>query len=73
MKRRLIILLSCFLVWTMAATSVVAQTELNREAALKTLEQEKACIVQDLRDTASKLFDRAFDYDQLADLFERLL
>jgi tetratricopeptide (TPR) repeat protein len=42
MKRRLTILLSCFLVWTMAATSVVAQTELNREAALKTLENSDA-------------------------------
>jgi tetratricopeptide (TPR) repeat protein len=42
MTRRLIILLSCFLVWTMTAASVAAQTELNREAALKTLENSDA-------------------------------
>ena len=42
MKRRLTILLSCFLVWTITPAVAIAQTELNREAALKTLENSDA-------------------------------
>lgn len=42
MNRRLTVLLSCFLVWTITAAGAIAQTELNREAALKTLENSDA-------------------------------
>lgn len=42
MNRRLTVLLSCFLVWIITAAGAIAQTELNREAALKTLENSDA-------------------------------
>ncbi len=42
MNRRLTFFLSCFLVWIITAAGAIAQTELNREAALKTLENSDA-------------------------------
>ena len=68
MKRRLSILLSCFLVWTITAAVALAQTELNREAALKTLENSDA----ETRATAADRLGEVGTMDDVAPLLNSL-